>query len=114
MAKIYSFNKEAPALKAQSSRTYARFELVARMEHTRFGDNRDVQSIRVLATRGLIVYERYFPSQFAFLAWLRPKVGSLDSGEISRGILNGNQVNIPIGYEEADLIPDGFKALIEE
>ena len=115
MAKIVSFNTDAPGLKPRAKPHDGYFDLHAQLQHFSFGKDKDVQSIRLRASGGLLLYERRFPGRDAFTAWLRPVFGVSESSKITEQVMGGSVVPIALCYHNADeLIEDGFKPVIVE
>ena len=111
MAKIISFNADAPGLKPQINRKYLPFQLTAQLQHIKAGNIKNVQIIRVLASRDLLLYEKRFENRFEFARWLRPSLGS-SADEVGEEVLNGSLIHIPVMYEESDLVPHGFTPIV--
>jgi hypothetical protein len=113
MAKIYSFNVDAPGLKPRSRPHDGWFDIDAKLQHASFGKGKDVQSIRVRASGGLLLYEQRFPGRNAMAAWLKPVFGISEANKIADEVMSGGLVNIPLCYRtEDELIEDGFKPTI--
>jgi hypothetical protein len=115
MAKIVSFNTDAPGLKPKAKPHDGYFDLHAQLQHFSSGKDKDVQSIRLRASGGLLLYERRFPGRDAFTAWLRLVFGVSESSKITEQVMGGSAVPIALCYDNADeLIEDGFKPVIVE
>jgi hypothetical protein len=83
MAKIVSLNTEAPGLKPQSKPHDGLFDINAQLQHVSFANDKDVQTIRVRASGGLLLYERRFP---VAMRWLRgfDSLSALPNHAVSR------------------------------
>jgi hypothetical protein len=114
MAKIISFNTDAPGLKPQSKPHDGLFDIDAQLQHASFGKKgKDVQSIRVRASGGLLLYEQRFPTSNTFATWLRSGIGISEANIIADQVMSGGLVKIPLCYRSEDeLIEDGFKPII--
>ena len=111
MAKIISFNVDAPGLKPKINRKDLPFRLTAQLQHIRARNIKDVQIVRVLASRDLLLYEKRFENRFEFARWLRPSLRS-SADEMGEEVMNGSLIHIPVMYEESRLVPAGFKPLV--
>jgi hypothetical protein len=114
MAKIISFNHDAPSLKAEPKPHDGAFDLIAQLQHLSLGSGKDVQNIRVRASGGLLLYERRFAGRGPITAWLRSSLNMemRQANQIADQIMAGGPVAIPVFFRKDELIEDRFKAVI--
>jgi hypothetical protein len=113
MAKIFSFNKDAPALKAPEAPFDPDFHISLQVVHFDMGKGRDIQRFCVSADGQTKLYQRYFDTRNEFLHWLQPakNIGTKAANEaLDRAVAAPKEkVDLPFIWEEEGLIEDGFK-----
>ncbi|RZU29055.1 hypothetical protein [Edaphobacter modestus] len=112
MAKVVSFNKDAPSLKAQPAPEFQNFHMSVRVVHFDMGKDRDIQRIRVWGQGVTKLYQQDFESRNKFLRWVgRPMAKAADEA-LDRAVMSPKEkVDLPFFGEEEDLIADGFKLI---
>ena len=115
MAKVVSFNKDVPSLKAQPKPDWENFDLSVTVVHLNMGKDRDVQRYRVRAEGVTRLYQRAFETRDKLLHWLVPQ-GHPARKEVEealdRAVRSPNQkVELPVFSEEEDLVADGFRLI---
>lgn len=118
MAKIFSFNKDAPSLKPQPAPEYQHFDMTVQVVHFDMGKGRDIQRIRVRGAGVTKLYQRDFATRNEFMHWLKEWRGldrkTLDEA-LDRALAAPNEkVRLPFGGDEEDLIADGFRLVAGE
>lgn len=117
MAKVVSFNKDVPSLKAQPEPEWQNFDLsvkVVQYYPFGFGKGATVQGIRIRAKGMTKMYEQHFETERAFRLWatwmteteVRELVEEARSEEVILTMVSFD--------DEAALIEDGFRRVAGE